>query len=359
MPEYHDEQKDEFSTVLERLDVEWVTLVALRDAIGMALKDSKLSSYPETMRLAEVLAPVLFHRDRSLLRREWESPEARECRAVASASSVPFEEIVKSRIKAYEGLLKQSKTPEDAKVFSNKLDKLSQIYQENRTREYFEGRIIQRDAGLGVDLPISRQGDDYYDFALPSRMGMRVRVTHDTNVEGVTGADLIYEHHLIDLRRVRVAAIQYKIMTKERYVPKSEKLKKQLNRLKANFCDGLPCAPPDQGVPSQFFRLPSCAAFLRPTNKAQSANERMMSTGYYVPVCRARSMWEADEVISMRSFEGETVTYRVFEELFNTGMLGSQWLRYEDLEKVYREQKVLERNDSVAMHVQVVQESPS
>lgn len=247
----------------KRLNVEWLTLVALRDSIGITLKDSSIP-YKETLRFVETIDPVLYHKDRSLLKRKWESAEARECRAIAHASSKFFEVVVTEQINTYENLVKASKDPEARRILSRKLEKLKQINQENQSKAYFEGRTIQRDASLGVDLPISRRGDGYYDFSLPANRVMRIRVTHDTEVEAINGADLIYEHHLIDQQMVRISAIQYKIMKDGRYVPKSLKLKKQLDKLERHFCEGLPCIQSLNDA-QHFYRFPSCTAFLRLT----------------------------------------------------------------------------------------------
>jgi len=42
----------------------------------------------------------------------------------------------------------------------------------------------------------------------------------------------------------------------------------------------------------------------------------------------------------------------VFEELFNANMLGSKWLTYEELEKLYREHKILEADEHIIIHAQ-------
>ena len=350
---------DNFLMMLQRLDIESVTLVALRDAVGMALRKPGAANYRETIRLAEVLVPALFHRDRSLLTmRGRESPEARECRAIADTLDIPFDVVVSTEIEKYRDLVERaSYEKKDARVLESKLRKLEKINQENRTKEYYEGQLIQRDAVLGVDLPISGLGDGYYDFALPANRGMRIRVTHETRVETINGADLIYENHWIGRGVARIAVIQYKIMEKERYVPKSESLIKQIERLGKHFCRGLPCIPSDLKSSSRFYRLPTCTAFLRATNRLQRASARMISTGRFIPVCKVKNLLEQRKPISLKHIEDESVTYRVFEELFNTNLLGSIWLRYEELEKLYQDQSILEPSESVAMHVQVFEDA--
>jgi len=343
---------DDFSIVLDRLNIEWITLVALREAVAVTLKDTSVV-YKDTLRLAEVLVPALFHQDRSLLQRHWESPEARECREIATSMSISFEEAVKDEIQRYEKMTQKGKL-EDTKTLRHKLTKLKQISQEARSRKYYEGRLIHRDSSVGVDLPISKRGDDYNDFALPRNRVMRVRVTHETEIEDINGADLVYEHHWVKEEKVRVAAIQYKMMQKERYISKSKDLRDQISRLRNNFCSRIPCTTNDHTQPNHFFRLPYCSAFLRATNKLQSTDASTVSTGYYMPICRVNNLIDKKLEICQDNIPGETVNFRVFEGLFNSGVLGSRWLTYRELEEIHREQKILEANDTVAIHVQIM-----
>lgn len=81
----------------------------------------------------------------------------------------------------------------------------------------------------------------------------------------------------------------------------------------------------------------------------------MMSIGVYAPVCQVQILWNDDRPISLKSLEGEAVTYRVFEELFNWNLLGSRWFSYGELEKIYRDQKILDAGESVAMHLQLIE----
>jgi hypothetical protein len=344
---------DLFSTLLERLDVEWLTIVALREGVSLALRDVGSATYRDTLRLGELLAPVLFHRDRSLLARQWESTEAQECRGIADAENISFEDAVRKQIRTYESWISTSAT-EHHKALRNKLLKYKKVLQETRTREFYEGEVIWRDFDGGLKLPFSRPEVGYREFVLPSNRVMRIRIVHETKVEDINGADLIYEHHWLEKEMLKVAAVQFKIMRKERYVPKSKDLRDQIRRMTTNFCNGQPCMQPNPSGDRRIFRLPFCSAFLRATNKLQSTDAATISTGYYLPICRVRQVWENGEEISQNTLQGEAISFRVFEELFNTNILGSSWLTYHDIERIYQQHKVLEPEDTVAVHIQVV-----
>lgn len=344
---------DGFSETLDRLNVEWISLVAIREAVGTAIGES--GSYKETLRLAEKIAPVLFHKDRSLLAREWESPEARECRAIANARSIGFDNALQQEIERYAGLEKLSHG-EDQRVFANKLARLRKIKEESKGREFYEGKLILSDSTIGADLPIFRKGDGYNDFALPSGRAMRIRVTHETAIEAINGADVIYENHWIEERKARISAVQYKIRDENRALPKALRFRKQVEKLYDCFCKKIPCIQEDTKN-KLFFRLPTCSAFIRATNRLQSKNINLKSVGCHVPVCRIKKMLDDGLPLNLRFLMTEGVSYRVYEELFNSDLLGSDWISYERLEAIYARHHILKPEESVAIHLQVVQSS--
>jgi hypothetical protein len=52
------------------------------------------------------------------------------------------------------------------------------------------------------------------------------------------------------------------------------------------------------------------------------------------------------------NFKSEAVTQRLFEELFNNNMLGSRWLNYEELEGLYRANKIMNAAERIIIHAQ-------
>src|SRR5262249_41666879 len=126
-----DISSQDFSSPEHRLAVETTTIIALRDSAGIALKEGSSASYKEALRVGERLVPFLFHRDRSLLQREWESPAARECRAISNARNISFIDAVRGEIKRYEELLSRS-SGRHKKLLQSKLTELKLIFQENR-----------------------------------------------------------------------------------------------------------------------------------------------------------------------------------------------------------------------------------
>ena len=154
---------------------------------------------------------------------------------------------------------------------------------------------------------------------------------------------------------VRLAAIQYKVWDGETLY-KSDNIASQLDRLHKTFCSNKLCEQFAESQRKDAYRLPYCSAFLRPTDKLQHPDSRFISSAYHIPVCVVERSWQdtvrGGQKIERKYFRSEAVTHRVFEELFNANMLGSKWLTYEELEKLYREHKILEADEHIIIHAQ-------
>ena len=162
---------------------------------------------------------------------------------------------------------------------------------------------------------------------------------------------MIYEHHDLEQDRVRIVAIQYKILKDERIIPKSERLKRQLERLDKCFCQELPCKDDKEQTAEYEFRLPACTAFLRPTYRLQNKQASVMSRGYYMPICLVNSLWKNNKEISEQSLDGQIIRQAVFDELFDVNLLGSRWISTKRLDEIYKTQGVLKSSETSVIHV--------
>lgn len=339
---------------LDRLNIEWVVYNALREGVGLSLRDIGLASHRDTLRLAQRVEPKLFAVSDSLLVREWESPEEREVRDISIAQGITFEVALDAEITRLEALVEGNKNKnERLETLNRRLVRLKTIKTEITQREYYEGKLIERDARIGNgDSAEDKKSDNYFDFALPAGRFMRIRIVHETKVEPINGADLIYEHHDLVSGRVRIAAVQYKILRDERYVRKSDQLKAQLTRLEDCFCKALPCKI-NNDPENLVYRLPTCVAFLRPTYKLQSTKSSVLSRGFYLPVCAVQTLWKSSSEISEESANRQVVRQAMFEDLFNANLLGSRWLTVQELDTIYKSQKILEPFETSLVHVKV------
>jgi hypothetical protein len=335
---------------LSRLDIEWVSFIALRDAVAVALRDVNLSTRSETLRLAEEIMPRIFNRYEGLLKQKWESHESRECREEASITKQPFESVVRSKVKHFDSLISQAKVKDQISTLARKRDSYQKILEEATDRKsFYEGKIIITDASIGADKQSPNL--NIFEFRLPADRIMRIRVTHETATESINGSDLIYEHHSENLNMIRIAAVQYKTTDKNKKLVKDERVEKQIDRLHQCFCKELPCQIKSKSKPQ--FRFPTCTAFVKVANKLQSKDSAGLSVGYYVPVCKVKEAWLRGDVVNPDTMEGQIVTHRIFEDLFNAGNIGSRWFSPHEVEKLYRKHKLLDSKDKVTMQVQL------
>ena len=66
-----------------------------------------------------------------------------------------------------------------------------------------------------------------------------------------------------------------------------------------------------------------------------------------------KESWSDGKSVNPNTLEGEIVTHRIFEDLFNAGNIGSRWLNHLEVEKLYRRHSLLDAKGKVAMQVQL------
>jgi hypothetical protein len=338
---------------LNRIDIEWLIYNAIREGTALSLGSIESVGHQDTLRFAQRLAPNLFASSDSHLFRELESTESREVRDIARATNVSFEVALNTEINRYENLVNSNKN-EPLESLNKRLSRLRKLQSETKSQEYYEGKLIERDARLGGNLPkLPNNSDGYFDFTLPAGKVMRIRVTHETKIEEINGADLIYEHHDPEKDRVHITAVQYKILINNKYIQKSQRLKRQLIRLDKCFCQELPCKDNNEEKNKFSFRFPTCTAFLRPTYRLQSSNSRIMSRGFYLPICLVNSLWENNQEISEQIVGGQVIRQAVFDELFNANLIGSKWIDTKRLDEIYKNQGILRSSETAVVHVRI------
>jgi hypothetical protein len=337
---------------LSRLDIEWVSFIALRDAVAVGLRDVNLATRNETLRLAEEIMPKIFDRYEGLLKQKWESREFRECQEEAAITKKPFDTVVLSKIKFFDSLISQATVKDEISTLVGKRDSYQKLLKDDGDRKsFYEGKIILRDASIGA----TKQSDEFdvFDFKLPAGRHMRIRVTHETATENINGSDLIYEHHSGKSDMIRIAAIQYKLVDKGKILAKDKRVEKQINRLHRCFCEEMPCQIEQESSVKTNFRFPTCTAFVKVANRLQSKDAAGLSVGYYVPVCNVKEIWSQGKNLNQENTDGQIVTHRTFEDLFNAGTIGSRWLSSAEVEELYRKHKLIGEKDKVTMHIQL------
>lgn len=345
-----------------RLDVEWTTLCAIREMLGIGLKGATTPTYRQSLDVGKVVSPTLYDSDTSLLGRDDEPPLAKHYRQKADALSqlrgtlVEPLQALDEEIELNQKLLN---TEGDRSQIQKQLTAQENIRPYFLKRNYTENQLIIRDLfKVERKLPSPPfEGDTYRDFRLSEDRGIRIRLLHPDPPEHSLGADLIYEQYWEKKQLARIVLVQYKIWNgKVLYLSRARNLRKQMQKLEDIFCCNHFCAPPKADRNRERFRLQYCAAFLRPTDKLQDPNSRMISSGLHIPICRVLKSLQVTSrsggKVSRKYIRSEALSHKVFEEVFNANMLGSRWLTYEQVENLYKEHGILRPNERIVLHAQ-------
>lgn len=353
---------------ISRLDTEWAVVSAVRELMKIASRgDASKATYDKALELGGSLYPELLGPETSLLRRERESETAKEYRQKAVLVSIrehgPVSPLVLIRgdIDEIKNLLAIAKYSESnsSKVdqLNKKLRKLLSAEIELNPIAHSENQLVFRDAyNIHRNVPTLGSGQGYRDFELPDQNILRIRVLHPDKPEHVSGADIMYERHSPNASQASIVAIQYKIWKGKSLRLAEPRIQKQLGRLNKFICERRLCQDTTADIA---YRFPFCAAFLRPTDKLQRADQKYVSTGEHLPICRikdcTRITERGAELLEYNSVKSIALSSEVFEYLFNKGKVGSRSLTYTELTSLYKEYAIAASEDTVIIHAQEFQ----
>jgi len=351
-----------------RTDQEWITLNAIRGMVKIASKGNVgKATYDNSLELGGFLYPELLGAGRSLLRRERESETTREFRQLAEAQSMrdgveikPLDLILKE-IEYYEGLIsfaKQSKERDKTKTdqLGRRLAQLIKAKSELETTDHSENQLIFRDV-YNTDRDIlalpESIGKGYKDFELPDGNLLRIRVLHPDKSEHLTGADIIYERHNDKTNKISVVFVQYKIWEEKKLYLSEKRMKEQLKRMKDFTCSNKICTA---NKADNTYRFPCCSAFLRPTDRLQNPDQKFLSTGEHIPICRINDCktkgLKGAPILEYDRIKEVSLSAELFEELFNRGKIGSRELTPDELKNFYTSASIIDTSDTVIIYAQ-------
>lgn len=348
-----------------RVDSEWLAINTVRETMKLATKgDMTKSTYNAALDFGAEIYPELLGREVSLIRRERESDTAKEYRqraefkAIKTSTQVSPLSLIESEIQEIKGLLSVAEKGGAARSRVDQLRRKLKLYLATKDELsldiHSENQLIFRDA-YNVDrfLPELGSGKAYKNFLLPDKNVLRIRVLHPDIPEHITGADVIYERHSAGKDEASVVAIQYKIWEERKLYLNDERMKAQLGRLKGFLCDKNLCCTSSGAA---FYRFPHCSAFLRPTDRLQKLDQKLVSSGEHLPICQINACQTSSErgsnVLTYDSICETSLSSDVFEYLFNAGRIGSRMVPYSELIELYKSYEVEASEDRVIIHAQ-------
>jgi hypothetical protein len=350
------------NTELNRLNSEWISVNALRELLKISTKgDIGKSTYDDALELGGEIYPELLGDDVSLIRRERQSGITKEYKQKAKLLSIREEkeilaiDIVKADIKDYESLIElEGKKGNEQLV--KRLGSLYKAKEELEPTKHSENQLIFRDAyNADRNLPELSMGKGTKSFHLPNNNDIKIRVLHPDKPEHITGADLIYEYHNRETDRVNLVFIQYKIWEKRKLSISDDRLQKQLERLKSFTCSkGLCKCSVQEKEEENSYRFPFCTSFLRPTDALQTADQKLISTGEHLPICQINKVKSigprGGEYLEYKKIKDVSLSSIHFEELFNTGKIGSKSMSISELNDFYKNSKIIDSNETVVIY---------
>ncbi len=344
----------------EKKDFAFQTTVAMRDALNIALKKQQPPTYEQSIRFFHELDPDLYEKISEILTEKNESETVKLYREKARLESlkrgieVSAEELLLEDI----NILEQLKHLPDAEKektqsINREIAKFHLALAGLRPRHLSENAILNRDATFSKrgNLPSEELFSDYgfKDFKLSRDRYLRVRLLHPDIAEHTTGADLLYEQVDIINKRVKIIFLQYKTWENGvLYFSAHKNLETQISRLSDSVCKCNYCDSPD--IDYDPYRFPHCSAFLRPTDKLQFSNSKMISSGLYIPICKVNKIRSDEKKLDKKELKYSALNHHIFEDLFNLGLIGSRWLTVAQAEEFYKKNNIIEKRDTLILH---------
>lgn len=345
----------------DKLDREWLVVSALKEVINLAEGCGNANTYHKALDLAEVLAPKFFSPQNRILAGAPESLKTQEIRQLAllernhkGTMITDYQYAIRERNNLQLMINEMDNPDTDVALAKSRLNQLELVVKELTPRRLDESKTIFADFYHATrDLPVSKDGKDYKQFSLDEERALRIHVFHPDTNEYKSGADLLYE--LLDERKrtARIAIVQYKMWDGKSF-HQDPRMIEQLAKMERFCCGSRLCDLRHDTTRS--YRLPPCAAFMRPTDRLTDADSKMKSSGLHIPLCVVKDAWEINQnggkSIRKINVLNRSVSNEVFEELFNRGMLGGKELSYNLLEEHYKAFGIFEDNQSVKIHAQ-------
>lgn len=341
----------------ERRNTALQVVSTLREAINLGTREPNPITYEKTLDILSDVSPSFYEPIVKLLRNKNESDLVKFYKEMAEAESnekiaVSPIDLINVELHKMESLFEKN----NDKKFIRK-----RVLDLKAAKEYFMPRKVSENKALNNDFFLANRGDyfskeiykddAYKDYRLDNNRVLRLRLLHPEKDEAILGSDLIYEQFDLKTNRVRFIHMQYKMWTDNSLYFSDERMMTQINKLENHLCNSKYC---DGDVSSKNFRLPYCSGFLRPTNKMQTADSKLVTTGVHVPICFISKLKETEFKLTKKNCNEHSISSKVFEDLFHSNMIGSRWISIDELENFYEEKQIASFTNTIRIHAQEV-----
>ncbi len=289
---------DQFPEESKR-EIAFNIVASVRDAISLAQKKQVPPTYEQALRITHDIDEKLYEFCSKQLAKKNENDivklfkERAEAESIKQGKTITAIDLLAEEIRTYKELLSTPNLErEKTRSLKSHIASHEAAIENLKPRKLTEHRILERDfckidrRHLGAERFF--EADNYVDYKITKDRFLRIRMLHPDKPEHILGADLIYEQYNVETEKVRLAVLQYKTWDDGvLYFNSSNNLESQLLKLKAHLCDKDFCRQPQHLNGQLDYRFPYCCAFLRPTDKLQNNNSKMISHGIHIPICSA------------------------------------------------------------------------
>ncbi|WP_435016712.1 hypothetical protein TA3x_004286 [Tundrisphaera sp. TA3] len=346
-----------------QLDIEWATASALRDGMEIASGRGRHKiTYKQAEALGREVAPEIFLNVNRLLDKPNETLLAQEIRQHANAQSavdrieITPVQYITAEIKKMQLQIAALDDDEDRHLLENKIARYQDVRQELEPRENREAQLIWGDAiASGLGLPECGAGNDYKDYQLHEGRILRVRAAHLMALEEKIGCDLVYENLNCKEKTARLVMVQYKLWEPyDDVIHHNERDNNQINRMTNAACKNRLCSMDNVAYTS--YRLPNCAAFVRPTDRLKEPTSKTVSSSLHIPICVMNESWQPNKnkgkSIKREYVRNRSLSHRTFGELFEYGMVGSKQITWDEMTEIYKSYGIFNVTERVMIHMQ-------
>jgi hypothetical protein len=349
-------------------DLAFNVVASVREAVSIAQKKGTPPTYEQALQIIHDVDPSLYQFCSNQLQNKNENELAKLFKDKAVAASlkegrnVTAEELLEKEIEEHRDLINHRQLEGDRKKsIKGYIMGLEAALENLRPRRLTEHRILERDfikvdrSQLGAEQLFT--SDNYVDYKLASNRFLRIRILHPDKPEHIIGADLIYERYNMNTEMVRIAVLQYKVWEDNGVLyfgGDDNRALGQMKKLHDHFCDVGMCNQGADMASKVDFRFPYCCAFLRPTDRMQDPDSRMISSGIHIPICSALEMVNEDKKIEKAHLRHTALTHEVFEHLFNHSFVGSRAMPFQELEAFYKDLEVLDGSRTLKVYAKEV-----
>lgn len=347
----------------QKTDLAFQTVSAIRDTLNIATSTENPKTYENALNLLYDLDLTLYESVVEYVTPKNESEIVKKYKEIATLQSIinkteqKPESFIKRDVNDLEDLLNKvdSKDANNARFIKAEILRLKAALKNLEPRRTTENCILIHDATLKTRVDgyeLSNDGFSFKDYKINDHKSLRIRLLHPDKPEHITGADLIYEHHNLENNEVRFVFLQYKMWEdndKKISLHENGRNFQQVLKLRKILCDANFCKCSDSKQDINF-RFPFCAAFYRPTDRLQIKKNKMVSSGYHIPICNVYNEALNTHQIKKSEIKLNSLNHHLFEKLFNINALGSDWHSYEIVENFYKQNKILEPEETIIIH---------